>query len=137
MPKICQVTKTTSRRTKLNNVTMAVRLMGNRSTKTFSHCSEIVEICGGRSGLLYKMDRSEATCNDNIKQHSKVSLEIHYMQIVNLGQFILIFHSITDIFVFRFGLLAILIFDNGRKFNNNNFMDFCMSLGDKAEVYVG
>ena len=31
-------------------------------------------------------------------------------------------------FIFRFSLSVILIFDNGKQFNNNSFMDFCVNL---------
>ena len=31
----------------------------------------------------------------------------------------------------KFSLLVILIFDNGKQFSNNNFMDFCTNLGIK------
>ena len=44
---------------------------------------------------------------------------------------ILALQSITNICVFRFNLPTILIFNNGKQFNNSSFMDFCMSLGIK------
>ena len=63
----------------INHITLAIWPIGNRLTGAFPYYSRIAKIRGVHCGLFYEMDWSKAPYNNNIEQHSKVHLEIHYM----------------------------------------------------------
>ena len=67
-----------------NLVTLAIQLMEDRSVKTFFHNVGSVKIYGGRYRLLYKEYQGITPHYNNIKQHPKIRVEIHHMQVIKI-----------------------------------------------------
>ena len=100
--------------------------MGDQLVRSFPHSTRIVEIYGCRYRLFHKIDQNTITLN-NIQKLFFGSLS--YSGHENL--FSNYYWLKANIFAIKFSLLATLISNNGKQFNNHSFMEFYAKLGIK------
>ena len=133
MPTVCKSIVTTIDRKETNYITLAVRLMGDWLTWTFPHYYRTIEVYGGHYGLFYEIDWNGTLYDDSIEWHSKVCLEICYVQVAKMDYFIFILQNIMNISISMFNLLVPLILNNDKQFSNNSFIEFYANLGIRQQ----
>ena len=110
MSKVQQGHQTANKSTHPNDGPMAFRLMRIGHHGPIPNNNETVEISNSRHRLLHQIGRSQTSGYHHRKEHTKLCLEKHHLQV---------------------WIPRVLVSDNEKQFDNDSFKEFCSQLGIK------